>query len=101
MEQWREAGRDVALAFFGGVQGLAIQGSCSKGVQPITSASAPPDSKIMVFYLLSQISSPCKVLVTLTLCALGSAPPKSSVAPDVAGKRALLQGWPSTALSPH
>lgn len=64
MEGWKEAGRDVAQPFFGDVQGLAIQGSCFKGVQPITSALAPPDSKIMGFYLLSQISPPCKVLVT-------------------------------------
>lgn len=77
----------MALAFFGGVQGLATQGSCSKEVQPISSTLAPPNSKIMRFYLLSQISPPCKVLVTLTLCALGSFPPKSSVSPFAAGER--------------
>lgn len=87
MEGWREAGRDVALSFFGDVQGLAIQGSCFKGVQPITSALAPPNSKTMGFYLLFQISPPCKVLVTLTLCTLGSPPPKSSVFPYAAGER--------------
>lgn len=59
---------DVALALFGDVQGLAIQGSCFKGVWPITSALALSDSKILGFNSLSQISPPCKVLVTDPVC---------------------------------
>jgi len=34
---WREAGRDVAQAFFGDVQGLTSQGSCSEGAGQFTS----------------------------------------------------------------
>lgn len=52
------AGRYVALAFFGDVQGLATQGSCSKGVQPITSTLVPPDSKNhIILFVISNFSS--------------------------------------------
>lgn len=48
----------------------------------------PTTQKSGGFYLLSQISPPCKVLVTLTLCALGSPLPKSSLCPHyAAGER--------------
>lgn len=52
---------------------------------------APTTQKSRGFYLLSQISPPCNIFVTLTLWALDSPLPKSSLCPCyTAGERGSL-----------
>ena len=60
------------------------RGAAPRQLHGLQVREPPTTQKSRGFDLLSQISPLCKVLVTLTLCALGSPPPKSCLCPRCA-----------------